>query len=105
MIFAKPNEVDLIWGAIAKAVANNDLGIAAKVAPDEGDPSKDRLICVYTKDFTDIEDITRVAKKLKDIGVWDPHAKKSYYYKCGKCAFEIGRLNVLTDGDQMRIRS
>lgn len=88
MIFAKHAEVDLVWGAIAKAVANNDLGIAAKVAPDEGDPRKERLICIYTYDFTDIEDITRVAKRLKNIGVLDARARP-IYYKCGNSSWVL----------------
>jgi hypothetical protein len=87
MIFAQPNEVNAIWSVIARATAKNELGIAAKVGPDDGHDRKPRLICVYTKDFTDIKDVSRVVHKLKDIGVVD--RGKAIYYKCGGFMFEI----------------
>jgi len=80
MIFAQPNEVNAIWSVIARATAKNELGISAKVGPDEGHDRKPRLICVYTKDFTDIKDVSRVVHRLKDIGVVD--RGKAIYYKC-----------------------
>jgi len=82
MIFCQPNEVDAVWSVVARATANNDLGIAAKVAPDGGDDRRPRLMCIYTKDFTDMKDITRVVRKLKDLGAIE--SRKVIYYKCGK---------------------
>jgi hypothetical protein len=82
MIFSPMTEVNDVWSIIAKATASNELGIAAKTAPDEGEPRKERLICIYTYDFTDIEDITRVAQKLKDLGLIK--SDRGIWYKCGK---------------------
>lgn len=78
-------EVNDVWSLIANKTATNDLGIAAKVAPrnpEQTDKRNPRLICVYTKDFTDVEDVTRVLRKLKDMGLCDTN--RPIYYKCGR---------------------
>ncbi|KAI1181011.1 hypothetical protein F4777DRAFT_527897 [Nemania sp. FL0916] len=70
MLFCTAFEVDNVWEVIAKATANNELGIAAKVAPKYNvDQRTERLICVYTADFSDTKDVTRVAEKLKQLGL------------------------------------
>jgi len=89
MLFVDPREVDLIWGIVAQATAKNELGQAAKVAPDSGEGQKERLVCIYTNDFTDMEDITRVVRKMKEIGLIT--AKKPIYYKCGMSLICSGR--------------
>lgn len=81
MLFCYPSEVNDVWEVIAKAIMKDELGTAAKVAPDNGEERRMRLICVYTKDFKDMEDVKRVAAKLKNLGVVGP---KGIYYKCGK---------------------
>lgn len=58
------------------------LETTIEVAPDEGDPRKPRLICVYTMDFNDMEDVGRVVRKMRDLGLVE--TKKPIYYKCGK---------------------
>ena len=83
MLFCPTPDVNAVWSVIARATAQNDLGIAAKVAPYDGDPRKDRLICVYTKDFTNRDDVTRVLKKLKALGLFEMKGRP-LYYKCGK---------------------
>lgn len=87
MLFRKARDIDQAWGAIAKATANDELGIAAKVAPrpegDEGDgygdEKSERLICVYTKDFRDLEDVRRVARALRELGLIPPRGRPLYY--------------------------
>jgi hypothetical protein len=66
MLFCDPAEVNSVWEVVARATALNELGIAAKVAPREGeeDRRKLRLICVYLGLIN-----------LKDSPI---------YYKCGK---------------------
>jgi Basophilic leukemia-expressed protein Bles03 len=75
--------VNAVWAVIARATANNELGIAAKVSPEDGDDRQSRVICVYTKDFTDTKDVSRVVHKLKDLGIVDSRGKP-IHYKCGK---------------------
>jgi len=94
MLFCEPCEVNVVWSVVARETAKNELGIAAKVALDEGDDRKQRLICVYTKDFTDMEDIVRVVKKMKERGLVE--LKRRIYYKCGKAGTLNSVLWLLT---------
>ena len=81
MLFCHPGEVNDIWSAVARATAFNQLGIAAKVAPkpEDGDSQKDRLICVYTRDFQDKEDMGRVLQKLRELRLVEARGKPIYY--------------------------
>lgn len=83
MLFCNVSEVNEVWDIVAKATANNELGIAAKVAPrhSNGDLRKERLICVYTKDFMDKIDIGRVAQRLRKLRLIE--SNKKIYYKPG----------------------
>jgi hypothetical protein len=101
MIFCQANEVNDVWAVVARATANNELGIAAKVSPDDGDDRKDRVICIYTKDFTDMKDVSRVVHKLKQLGVIDSRGKP-IYYKCGKLKL---RSRILQTADKAQMRT
>lgn len=80
MLFPTAKSVDSIWETIATAVANGDMGDGAKVATDDGS-GKARLICVYTHDFGDKEDVKRVLGTLVNEGLVDER-EKPIYYKC-----------------------
>lgn len=82
MIFPSPSEVNEVWASVARHTANNDLGIAAKVAPDNGNDRSARLVCIYTENCFDEVDVSRVLHKLKDIGLVEK--AKAIFYKCGK---------------------
>jgi hypothetical protein len=83
MIFTPPESVNEIWNAIALATADNQLGTAAKVAPATDDNvGKDRLICVYTRDFRDREDVERVVGKMRSLGLVE-EGGRGIHYKCG----------------------
>ncbi|OTA99492.1 hypothetical protein M426DRAFT_325088 [Hypoxylon sp. CI-4A] len=80
MLFCTAFQVNEIWEIIAKATSNNELGIAAKVAPRSTvDKRTERLICVYTNDFSDTKDVKRVAERLKQLGVIQARGKPLYY--------------------------
>ncbi|KAL7620024.1 hypothetical protein AAE478_010573 [Parahypoxylon ruwenzoriense] len=80
MIFCPVFQVNEAWETVAKATVNNELGIAAKVAPrSTSDKRADRLICVYTANFSDTKDVRRVAEKLKQLGLVQPRARPLYY--------------------------
>lgn len=68
MLFLSLEDLDRVWRLVVDGVIKNRLGPAAKVTPDEG-RSGERLICVYTKDFRDEDDIRRVLRELVSIGV------------------------------------
>jgi hypothetical protein len=80
MLFPTVDRVDQYWGAVVKAMEKGELGDVAKVAPDDGS-GQARLICVYTADFEDVEDVRRVVGKLADIGLVEKGARP-IYYKC-----------------------
>lgn len=86
MLFCPPREVNEIWEIVAKATAANELGIAAKVAPksETEDSRKDRLICIYTSDFTDKADVGRVLQKLRELKLVETRSR-AIYYKPGEC--------------------
>ncbi|KAI1338084.1 hypothetical protein F5Y15DRAFT_130707 [Xylariaceae sp. FL0016] len=70
MLFCSVANVNDTWEVVAKATVNNELGIAAKVAPKSNvDNRLERLICVYTADFSNTKDVKRVADKMKQLGL------------------------------------
>ncbi|KAI1428935.1 hypothetical protein F5Y12DRAFT_710486 [Xylaria sp. FL1777] len=91
MLFCTVFELNEVWGAVAKATANNELGIAAKVATKSNvDQRTERLICVYTADFSDQKDVTRVAEKLKQLGLVK---SKPLYYKPGQSVTPFAQVS------------
>lgn len=81
MIFCDPKDVDETWATVARATAHNELGIAAKVAPrpEEGFPKRERLICIYTRDFRDRRDVGRVIQKMRELRLVESRGKPLYY--------------------------
>ena len=83
MLFPLVDRVNHIWSIVAHAVATNQLGTGAKVSQKLEHPeTKSRLICIYTGDFSDKEDVIRVLHKMKELGLVP--SKRPIYYKCGK---------------------
>ena len=66
MLFPLEEVVDDAWTIVARLVTQKRLGSAAKVSSREElkANTRTRVICVYTQDFTDEEDVQRVAKVL-----------------------------------------
>lgn len=96
MLFPKLEEVTQVWKKVIAGVIDGRLGPTAKVATDEGNPG-DRLICVYTKDFRDENDVLRVLQEVEAMGLLT--SGRSIYYKSdaytyldiyGKTAAEYG---------------
>ncbi|KAI9839745.1 MAG: hypothetical protein M1837_002033 [Sclerophora amabilis] len=83
MLFPTASSIYSVWSPIAHATASNQLGVAAKVATatEEGSDRVGRLICIYTVDFADRDDVKRVLEKLVELGLVSKR-EKSIYYKC-----------------------
>lgn len=89
MLFPKPEDVNGVWKLVAEAVTDGRLGDTAKVAP--ADPpdhfstaqkqQANHLICVYTKDFSDLDDVRRVLEELIELGLAPRAADGAIYYK------------------------
>lgn len=78
MLFPSQASAEKIWREVVHAVVNNKLGTACKIATD-GDT---RLICCYTKNFADLDDVRRVVQALADLGLTPADSSRSLYYKC-----------------------
>lgn len=73
MIFAHISEVDEVWITIRNAVVGGLLGSSAKVAtmmpnPHTVNPDH-KVICIYTYDSEDLEDVKRVLVGMREIGI------------------------------------
>ncbi|KAF2661741.1 DUF1917-domain-containing protein, partial [Lophiostoma macrostomum CBS 122681] len=78
MLFPKLEDVTRVWKLIVDGTINNRLGSGSKVATEQ-DGKPERLICVYTKDFRDTDDVLRVLKELVTMGLVNPG--RGIYYK------------------------
>ena len=88
MFFCLPNRVDSVWQRVCEGVLDGALGQTAKVArrqPEIGGDEKTRaeqVICVYTRDFEDQQDVKRVLLGLRDLGLVRADDKRGIWYKC-----------------------
>jgi hypothetical protein len=97
MLFPFSNIVDETWRKVAKATLEGTLGCAAKVATDDGSGSL-RLICVYTEDFADEEDVRRVVKKMQELDLIK--SEQGIYYKCDAYTY----LNIMS-GNEYKLKA
>ncbi len=73
LVFVNFQKVNALWAKIKQATEEGRLGSAAKVAtacpnPNAKDPTE-KVICVYTYDWTDEEDVRRVREELRGLGI------------------------------------
>ncbi|KAK3301480.1 uncharacterized protein B0H64DRAFT_314945 [Chaetomium fimeti] len=78
MLFPEPERVDEVWAKIAAATANNELGISAKVET-RVEAKKERLVCVYTSDFRDKDDVARVLNRMGELELVRQSGRQIYY--------------------------
>ena len=80
-----PSLIDLArtWRLVVEATAEGKLGPTSKVATYDSNSSKDeRVICVYTYDFTDSLDVRRVLDELVELGLCSGKMERGIFYKC-----------------------
>jgi hypothetical protein len=86
MLFPTSDNVDDVWEKVAIGTAEGQLGITAKVSTADVEMAYGGgvtwLVCVYTKDFIDKEDVKRVIVKLVELGLV---SRRPVSYKCGEC--------------------
>lgn len=73
LVFVDAGDVDEVWAKIKRATEEGRLGDRSKVAaakpnPNAPDPNE-RVICVYTHDWTDEEDVRRIREELRGLGI------------------------------------
>ncbi|MFZ2412370.1 MAG: putative phosphothreonine lyase domain-containing protein [Candidatus Methanoperedens sp.] len=73
LIFVDIENIDEVWAKVEKAYKEGKLGPYAKVATAKPNPNatnpETKVICVYTYDWTDEEDVKRVREELRKIGI------------------------------------
>lgn len=68
LIYSPSARIDAIWRTVARAVVSGKLGFAAKVSTRDPE-DKTHVICVYTEDFTNEEQVRAVEQGLRKVGV------------------------------------
>ena len=79
LLFVLRDEIDGIWAAVERLMADGNLGSSAKVstamaAENRGSSATgvQHVICVYTYDWRDEADVMRVRDALRSIGFNQP---------------------------------
>ena len=81
MLFPREEEVNEAWRVVCEGVDADRLGIGANVSTAGLESDAARLICVYTRDFRDVEDVRRVLLALVDMGLVRA-GRPGVTYKC-----------------------
>lgn len=70
MFFVEPQKVNEVWEIIKNKTEEGFLGINAKVATAKSSPKKtgnQHLVCIYTQDYENIEDIQKIATNIRSL--------------------------------------
>jgi hypothetical protein len=90
MLFPTEEAGPRMWLKVVEAVISNKLGTAAKIASD----GPTRLICIYTRDFSDVADVKRVVEAMAELDLTSKDATRPIYYKCDAFTYlDIGSGN------------
>lgn len=69
LIYQPEEKINESWKIIASSSLSNELGIDTKVSSSlQASSSGTYVVCVYTADYLDAEDVRRVRKRLKELG-------------------------------------
>ena len=72
LIFVSSLNLDALWTKIKNAVENGSLGGMAKAPAKRNPPfqsSNHGVICVYTYDWEDVQDVKRIRQELRRLGI------------------------------------
>ena len=89
LIFVPAKNIDFVWERIRKATEDGRLGDSSKVATAKANPiaaeSSMKVICVYTYDWKDEEDVKRIRTELRTLGIiWKIPYKSDEDTEAGK---------------------
>lgn len=93
MLFPSAADTPKVWLRVVEAVSAGKLGIMAKVATECKPGSDDRLICIYTKDFTDIADVRRELETMASLHLIQRQGGRTIYYKADAYSY----LDIYSD--------
>jgi len=73
LVFIPIAQIDNAWSKIKSATETGRLGDLSKVATAKPNPNatnpNTKVICVYTYDWTDKEDVMRIRQELRQLGI------------------------------------
>jgi hypothetical protein len=73
LIFVSLDNVDALWSKIKMATENGLLGSSSKTATAKENPNapnkNTKVICVFTYDHTNKDDVTRIREELRKLGI------------------------------------
>jgi hypothetical protein len=72
LCFCPKNQIDAAWQQVKDSTEKGLLGPLSKVSTKLGEQGKDYVICVYTKNWKNEEDVMRVREVLRDLGFEKP---------------------------------
>jgi hypothetical protein len=75
MVFRKPEDVDEVWNGITSSIPEK-LTVAKVSTKEYINRQGTHVICIYTKDYRDIEDVKKTLNVLRSLGIQD-----RIYYK------------------------
>ena len=90
LVFVSASKIDEEWGKIKSATEEGRLGSSSKVATAARN-SKSKVICIYTYDWTDKEDVMQIRQELRQLGVT---SKISYKADEDTHAGKYSRYNI-----------
>jgi len=67
LIYRNSSEINAAWKTVAKPTINGELRMSAKVGT-AMQSERRHVICVYTADYLDLEDVMKVREKLRLLG-------------------------------------
>lgn len=71
-IFLSPKKVDEAWEKIKKAIEGDKLSMAKVATKVSAEKFKKHVICVYTLDWSDTEELERTRQVLRELGFEKP---------------------------------
>ena len=99
LLYPSTEQVDRFWAAIKEATEDGRLGNQSKVAtargakPDINTGRMCHVICVYTYDWEDTDDMVRVREELRKLGItWRIPYKTDADTEAGKYACKGDRM-------------
>jgi hypothetical protein len=93
MLFPTDEDAPKVWLQVVEAVSAGQLGIAAKIATASKPGERTHLVCIYTKDFTDVVDVRRQLETMADLRLVDRNSSRGIWYKCDAFTY----LNIYSD--------
>lgn len=72
MLFLTKQQADVIWDKIKQAIRDGDLWTAKVSTSDPEKPRDTHAVMIYTKDYTDLNDVINVLNFLESSGITSP---------------------------------